>query len=57
MSIGNKKAIKLFIEKGAHINAVDKWKMTPLHYIPYFQWRKNWTEDDSLGNFDFFLNH
>lgn len=53
---GDKKAIELLIEKGANVNAVDYRNMTPLHYVAFFdilsRGYENWTEDDSLSNFN-----
>ena len=58
LSIGHKKAIKMLVERGANVNAVDGnerlFKMTPLHYIALFdtsnRGHEDWTEDDRCSN-------
>lgn len=49
----------MLIEKGANVNAVDRWNMTPLHYIVLFdseeRGHENWTDDDYLSKFQFRL--
>lgn len=56
MTTGHKKSIELLIENGANANAVDHWKMTPLHYIAIMDFTNgandDWTEGDSLSNLE-----
>lgn len=57
VTTGYKKVIEMLIKKGADVNAVDSEKMTPLHYVAAmdndFGGHEDWTEDDSISNFDF----
>lgn len=45
----------MLIEKGLNVNAVEARKMTPLHYIAYYDFSRrgqdDWTEDDTLSKF------
>lgn len=49
----------MLIERGADVNAADRYKETPLHLLinkdsPYFlNARDDWTEDDILSKFNF----
>lgn len=62
LSPGYKNTIEMLIEKGANVNAAEEvWHNTPLHFVamvdshsPYHD-LKNWTEDDSLSNFQFYF--
>lgn len=46
----------MLIVRGANVNAVDKDKMTPLHWVALmdddFGGHEDWTEDDSLSKFN-----
>lgn len=46
----------MLIIRGANVNAVDKDKMTPLHWVALmdddFGGHEVWTEDDSLSKFN-----
>lgn len=57
--IGYKKTIELLIEKGANVNAENKWKWTPLHYVvsldPLFGGHEDWTDDDYLSKFKVYI--
>lgn len=59
LSTGYKKAIKLLIEKGANVKAVDSKNMTPLHFIALLEssnvGHRNWPEEDTLGKLRFHL--
>lgn len=50
-SKGFKTVIELLIEKGVNANAVDHWKLTPLHYIALVdsanEASKNWSQLES----------
>lgn len=62
ISGAHKKAIEMLVERGLNVNAKDIKKMTPLHYIAYYnaerrdrEGQENWTEDDDLSNVHFRL--
>lgn len=55
VNTGYKTIIKLLIEKGANVNALENiYKMTPLHFIVLLDsskpGHKDWTDNDYLSN-------